>query len=113
MRSSALRRMRRTKWRFRRSHVFVPHHVLRAYRRGPVELVNKLRAQVTAVRESVQHAFDQPLSTCLVELEKSDAAARVHDPNAPLEGRLTAAKVLVSAAYVYLDAIWSMYYLFC
>jgi len=79
----------------------------------PSELVNKLRAQVTAVRESVQHAFDQPLSTCLVELEKSDAAARVHDPNAPLEGRLTAAKVLVSAAYVYLDAIWSMYYLFC
>ncbi|WFC93982.1 hypothetical protein MBRA1_000609 [Malassezia brasiliensis] len=42
----------------------------------------------------------------LSDLEATDADARAQDMNAALQGRLTGAKLLVSAAYVFLDVIW-------
>lgn len=72
----------------------------------PTELVAALQAQVHAVKDAVDRAFDTPMDECLAALEAQDAAARARRADAPLEHRLTAAKTLVSAAYVYLDTIW-------
>lgn len=72
----------------------------------PTDIVNKLREQMVSVKQSVHTAFGKRMEECLSDLEAKDAAARANDPNVSLQHRLTASKMLVSAAYVYLDMIW-------
>lgn len=75
----------------------------------PTDIVNKLREQMVSVKQSVHRAFGKHMEECLSDFESKDATARAHDPNVSLQYRLTASKMLVSAAYVYLDMIW-MYF---
>ena len=72
----------------------------------PTDIVNKLREQIVPVKHNVRTAFGKRMEECLSDLEAKDAAARANDPNVSLQHRLTASKMLVSAAYVYLDTIW-------
>lgn len=72
----------------------------------PTELVSTLDTQIQAVKNELDQTFDKPMNACLSDLESKDAIARARDPQALLQHRLTAAKTLVSASYVYLDAVW-------
>lgn len=72
----------------------------------PSGIISKLEKELDAVDQSVKGAFDRPLADILKDLEAKDAMARAQDPNVPLHHRLSAAKTLVSALYVYLDVIW-------
>lgn len=72
----------------------------------PTDLLKTLQEQMAAVKTAVQAAFGGNMDECVAHLEAQDAKARASDPDAPLQHRITAAKTLVSAAYVYLDAIW-------
>lgn len=73
----------------------------------PSATIASLQEQVSALQKLVQTTFGKPMAESLAELEGLDATARAVDAEAPLEGRLTGARLLVSAAYVYLDVIWS------
>ncbi|WFD18145.1 hypothetical protein MCAP1_000355b, partial [Malassezia caprae] len=72
----------------------------------PSGIVSKLEKELDAVEKSVKAAFDRPLTEILKDCESKDAKARVSDADVPLHHRLSAAKALVSASYVYLDVIW-------
>ncbi|WFD21732.1 hypothetical protein MEQU1_000387 [Malassezia equina] len=72
----------------------------------PSGIVSKLEKELDSVDQSVKKAFDRPLNEILKDCESRDATARTDDADAPLQHRLSAAKSLVSASYVYLDAIW-------
>ncbi|WFD25434.1 hypothetical protein MNAN1_000394b [Malassezia nana] len=72
----------------------------------PSGIISKLEKELDVVDQSVKSAFDRPLADILKDLEAKDAMARAQDANVPLHHRLSAAKTLVSALYVYLDVIW-------
>lgn len=72
----------------------------------PSGIISKLEKELDVVEKTVKAAFDRPLTEILKDCESKDAKARVNDAEAPLHHRLSAAKALVSASYVYLDAIW-------
>lgn len=72
----------------------------------PSGIISKLEKEIDAVEKSVKTAFDRPLAEILKDCESKDAKARAADAEVPLHHRLSAAKALVSASYVYLDAIW-------
>lgn len=72
----------------------------------PTDMLTTLQKQMEAVKNSVHLAFDESMDKYLAEYETLDTQARASDPDTPLKYRLTAAKMLVSAAYVYLDTLW-------
>ncbi|KAI3625944.1 hypothetical protein CBS9595_001305 [Malassezia furfur] len=72
----------------------------------PTSTVSSLNEQVLALKSAVEATFNKPMAEILANLEATDADARAQDANAALQGRLTGAKLLVSAAYVFLDVIW-------
>lgn len=74
----------------------------------PTSTISSLNEEVSALKSAVEATFNKPMAEILADLEGSDADARAQDSNAALQGRLTGAKLLVSAAYVFLDVIWSM-----
>lgn len=73
----------------------------------PTATIASLQEQIATLQSLVESTFKKPMAECLAELEGTDASARAADAQAALQGRLTGAKLLVSAAYVYLDVIWS------
>ncbi|WFC98191.1 hypothetical protein MYAM1_000915 [Malassezia yamatoensis] len=74
--------------------------------KDPTETIALLKKTADQLEEIVKSTFAQPLSTIVGELERKDSNARSKDAKAVLDGRMTGAKLLVSAAYVYLDVIW-------
>ncbi|KAI3627609.1 hypothetical protein CBS14141_001610 [Malassezia furfur] len=72
----------------------------------PTSTISSLNEEVSALKTAVEATFNKPMAEILADLEGSDADARAQDANAVLHGRLTGAKLLVSAAYVFLDVIW-------
>ncbi|WFD42270.1 hypothetical protein MPSI1_000911 [Malassezia psittaci] len=74
--------------------------------KDPTETIALLKKTADQLEEIVKSTFGPPLSRTVGELEKKDSTARSKDANAVLDGRMTGAKLLVSAAYVYLDVIW-------
>lgn len=76
----------------------------------PTSTVSSLNEQVLALKSAVEATFNKPMAEILADLEATDADARAQDANAALQGRLTGAKLLVSAAYVFLDVIWSKFF---
>ncbi|WFD29460.1 hypothetical protein MSPP1_000469 [Malassezia sp. CBS 17886] len=72
----------------------------------PTDTVAALQEQVAALKGCVHRVFGEPMADTLAQLEDQDAVAHRADASAPLTGRLTGAKLLVSAAYLYLDIIW-------
>lgn len=69
--------------------------------------VEQLQKLLPALRKRLDETFDKSMDELIEQLMQRDADARARDPAAKPEGRLTGAKLLVSAAYVYLDLVWS------
>lgn len=74
----------------------------------PTATIASLQEQIRSLKCVTESVFDKPMSESLERLENADTKARTKDTHAALDGRLTGAKLLVSAAYVYLDVIWGM-----
>lgn len=96
------------------SYFFVCRATMTSYAHtvnDPTSTISSLNEEVSALKTAVEATFNKPMAEILADLEGSDADARAQDANAVLHGRLTGAKLLVSAAYVFLDVIWSTSFL--